>query len=255
MYTSRASNGYKALVRRPHCSRQPRARDHRRLADRRLSSPPHRFVTTTVLAALGLSCSRHNNAAACADDVTREQCLFETATQPASSTTPGGTPDTPQQATPVPITEPGWDRAEEILRDGVDFLRIGSGATDMIGDRWCASPPTPQSGEAATIWVCALREPPRLRGHELTLEFDRYALFSLTGFGYSHAEGRDLVSAGVQRWSTWCRTQSFIELESGGADQFYRCALSDGPMLIVGRFARDLEADLWQVSLAIIGPG
>lgn len=168
---------------------------------------------------------------------------------------PGNASPTADPQNPGSITEPGWDRVEEILRDGVDYLRGGSGAAEVITDRWCASPPTPQISEAGTVWVCAVNEPPRLRGHELTLEFDRHALFALTGFGYSRSDGRELIQTSKRRWASWCRTRSFIELESVGANEFYRCALSEGPTLVLGRFARDLDADLWQVSLAIIGPG
>lgn len=204
------------------------------------------------------NCAGSASGPTCPDGISREQCLFEHAANPSPSTDrPGGpTPhESADPSTPAVPTEPGWDRVDEILRDGVDYMQGGSGAVDTITERWCASPPTPQSSEAGTVWVCAIERAPRLRGHELTLEFDRHALFSVTGFGYSRAEGSELVRASLQRWADWCQTRSFDELESLGVEEFHRCALSDGPTLVVGTFARDLDADLWQVSLAIIGPG
>ncbi|TPV94522.1 MAG: hypothetical protein B7733_14885 [Myxococcales bacterium FL481] len=196
----------------------------------------------------------------CPSGTPREQCLFERAIDPpvnvAGNETVATNPGDPGEPSQVPVLlEPGWERVDELLRDGIDFMQGGSGAVDTITSRWCASPPSPQPGHSGPVWACAITDPPRLRGHELTLEFDRHALFSVTGFGYSSADGRELIRASTERWSAWCQTRSFVELENVGAEEFHRCALSEGPTLIIGRFARDLDADLWQVSLAIIGPG
>ncbi|MEE9386830.1 MAG: hypothetical protein V3V08_25720 [Nannocystaceae bacterium] len=224
-----------------------------------------RLSASTILllpiAAIAAGCAHAKQATECTRR-SRAQCVFvqaQTQAQAQAQARPDArTPSGAIAATSANAgwqAEPGWDDVDEILGYGITYLGSGAGAIDVAADRWCAETPTPHESDSGEVWVCALRQAPRLGGHELTLEFDRYGLFSLTGFGYSREEGRELIRASLTRWSQWCTARRFEELESIGADAFHRCALSEGPFLVVGRFTRDLDDDLWQVSLAIIGAG
>jgi hypothetical protein len=80
------------------------------------------------------------------------------------------------------------------------------------------------------------------------------AVLSLTADALDETRSEELYELARARFAPWC-AGAFEELEGTDHLVFYRCALPEGPFLVVARFPRDLEAGQWQVSIAVLDAG
>lgn len=143
----------------------------------------------------------------------------------------------------LPPSEAVMAASAELMADGMGPAVVADRALD-----WCADPPS-EDLDAQGARICALREDPQL-GVPLSLEV-RGDVITLSALGVSDVESEELVTRFRQRWRARCQAD-FVGLDADANHEFFRCPLAGGPILVVGRFPRDLEADLWQVSLAVM---
>lgn len=138
----------------------------------------------------------------------------------------------------------------DLMRAGLEWSLVDARARDL-----CASEPAaaseaePASGSEA--WHCDTALAIDTQGLELEATA---AVLSLTAGLLDEARSEELYQLARARFNPWCAS-NFEELEGTDHLAFYRCALPEGPFLVVARFPRDLEADQWQVSIAILDAG
>ena len=102
------------------------------------------------------------------------------------------------------------------------------------------------------IWRCVL---PWLRINGVELELEASAgVLSLSADGLGLEPSESLARFAEARFDEWC-AGGFEELEGSGLDVVHRCALPQGPYLVVARFPRDEDASTWQVSIAVVDAG
>lgn len=106
--------------------------------------------------------------------------------------------------------------------------------------------------EAALAWSCPVAAL-ELDGQSLTLEASQ-GVISLSASDLDAARSEQLLELARTRFAQKCQGQ-FEEIEGAKFEVFYRCALPEGPYLVLARFPRDPEADLWQVSIAVVDAG
>jgi hypothetical protein len=106
--------------------------------------------------------------------------------------------------------------------------------------------------KAPSAWSCVIEEL-EIHDQPLTLEAS-HGVLSLSAAEIGDAESAELFEFARRRFAGWCATP-FTSFEGQGLQEFYRCSLPAGPFLVLARFPRDLKADLWQVSIAILDAG
>lgn len=124
---------------------------------------------------------------------------------------------------------------------------------DRPGDGKVRPKPAPSPGKDVDAWTCAIGEL-SFAEQPLALEASMGVL-SLSAADIGDSESAELFELAQQRFDGWCAAQTLEEFEGEGLAEFYRCSLPDGPYLVIARFPRDLEAGLWQVSIAIVDAG
>jgi hypothetical protein len=122
-----------------------------------------------------------------------------------------------------------------------------AGATDE-GESDKAAP----VGESASAWSCPVANL-ELDGQSLALEASQ-GVISLSASELDGPRSKQLFERARTRFAQKC-LGDFEEIEGARLEVFYRCALPEGPFLVIARFPRDLEADLWQVSIAVVDAG
>jgi hypothetical protein len=105
---------------------------------------------------------------------------------------------------------------------------------------------------AGLAWSCPIANL-ELDDQSLTLEASQ-GVISLSASELDAVRSEQLVERARARFAHKCRGQ-FEELKGARLEVFHRCALPEGPYLVVSRFPHDLEADLWQVSIAVVDAG
>lgn len=193
-----------------------------------------------------------------------EQCLWQRA-QEDGATTGDGTTKTPGTGeggegdpdSSVIAGDPGWARVDRVLDEGIGLLSVGlSGETVAAHSlERCEREASPRETPHGTAWTCHLEQAPLLAGRELTLEVAADGLVSLAGFGFTEAESRSVLQAARQRFSKRCARGRFAAVESRGLEEFSRCPLAEGPLLVLGRFPEPDQDDAWQVSFTVLGAG
>ncbi|KIG12084.1 hypothetical protein DB30_02058 [Enhygromyxa salina] len=204
------------------------------------------------------------------DDATNERCLWNQGLRKpiASDNEPGQ-----DEVATDPHTSLGSDaKLNEAVTQLVDMMRTGlewslvdararslcvseveaDPATDPPTDP-ATDPPTDgdEGGGASAAWHCdtALL----IDTQNLVLEATA-AVLSLSTAPLDESASAELLDLARGRFEPWCASE-FEELEGTNHLLFYRCALPEGPFLVVARFPRDLDAGAWQVSIAILDAG
>lgn len=108
------------------------------------------------------------------------------------------------------------------------------------------------TGAAALAWSCPVANL-ELDGERLTLEASQ-GVISLSASDLDAPRSEQLQARARTRFAQKCQGD-FEEIEGAKLEVFYRCALPEGPYLVIARFPRDVEADLWQVSIAVVDAG
>jgi hypothetical protein len=106
--------------------------------------------------------------------------------------------------------------------------------------------------EAGLAWSCPVANL-ELDDQSLTLEASQ-GVISLSASELDATRSEQLAERARARFAHKCRGP-FEELKGAKLEVFYRCALPEGPWLVVSRFPHDVEADLWQVSIAVVDAG
>jgi hypothetical protein len=103
--------------------------------------------------------------------------------------------------------------------------------------------------EAGLAWSCPIANV-SLEDQSLTLEASQ-GVISLTASELDATRSEQLAERARSRFAHKCLGE-FEELKGAKLEVFHRCALPEGPYLVVSRFPDDLEADLWQVSISVV---
>ena len=150
----------------------------------------------------------------------------------------------------------GWEFADELLSALAVELGdgMGGGIVHARSQTHCREAPLEQEARASS-WVCSLDPPLMLAGHEFVLEFSPEGILSLASTQLDAVTSERLLQVALQRWEKRCEGDSFEAVDGETHHEFFRCALPEGPLLVVGRFDRDLAADLWQLSFALVAVG
>jgi hypothetical protein len=110
--------------------------------------------------------------------------------------------------------------------------------------------------EAGLAWSCPVAGL-ELDGQSLTLEASQ-GVISLSASDLDAVRSEQLLELARTQFAQKCQggfEGGFEEIEGAKLEVFYRCALPEGPYLVIARFPRDVEANLWQVSIAVVDAG
>jgi hypothetical protein len=155
-----------------------------------------------------------------------------------------------------------WDELDATLEQLAEL--IGSGLewplVDERARELCGSPPTAREGDSDSqaedeprAWVCPLAQALELDGQVLLLEVGE-GVVSLTADSLTEQTSGKLVALALDTTRESCES-GFASVDGPVNQEFQRCTLRAGPLLYVGRFPRDLDADRWQVSIAVVDAG
>lgn len=149
----------------------------------------------------------------------------------------------------------GWPRVTAMLALAARELASGdSERVAALSERWCASDPTPQDTAYGPVVVC-FPEPPLVAGGQgFTLELGGSGMVGLVASSLSGPESRKLRETLQKQAPSWCTgpLRTVVSRQSPH-DELLTCPMEDGATLTIARLTRDLEADLWQVSLSLLG--
>jgi hypothetical protein len=125
-------------------------------------------------------------------------------------------------------------------------------AAIVVADEGASTDEGPSTDEAALAWSCPVAKL-ELDGESLALEASQ-GVISLSASDLDALRSEQLQERARTRFAQKCLGE-FEEIEGAKLEAFYRCALPEGPYLVIARFPRDVEADLWQVSIAVVDAG
>lgn len=149
---------------------------------------------------------------------------------------------------------------DDALADIVEFMGVGLEwpLVDERARELCGAAPQTPEGEAAEddaeAWYCEPAEALQINGQPLLLEAGG-GVVSLTAIEVDGAQSAEILEFARTRFDDWCERDFFVALEAQVHEEFWRCALPEGPYLLVGRFPRELAEDRWQVSIAVMDAG
>jgi hypothetical protein len=151
-----------------------------------------------------------------------------------------------------------WVELDQAV-DGLAGL-VGAGLEwplfDAKARELCEYPPEVRvdaEGVLLRAWSCPLGQPLALDDKPLVLELGE-GVASLTADALSERASGKLVALALDSTADACLDE-FESVEGPVNQEFLRCTLRTGPMLYIGRFPRDLDADRWQVSIAVVDAG
>jgi hypothetical protein len=146
----------------------------------------------------------------------------------------------------------------DLMRGGLEWSLVDASAralcTSELEGEPTPAPAVADSGadaNASATWHCDTAF--LIDTQSLKLEATA-AVLSLTADALDETRSAELHELARARFNPWCASE-FEELEGTDHLVFYRCALPEGPLLVVARFPRDLDAGEWQVSIAILDAG
>ncbi len=209
----------------------------------------------SALLLLPLGCGHTKELKNC-EGLTREQCVWKHARRSGTGTgTSNGAAEDAVEMTWE--SEGSWTRAEEMLQKAAEWLSDGLGGAIVSAQarKWCAETPTIVDKGHGASWICHVREPPLIAEREFTLEGSARGVLAIAGRDFDGSQSAQVVNLALRRWRAWCADSRFSPIERFQDEEFHSCALPGGPLLVIGRFPQDLEADLWQVSLSVMGAG
>ena len=168
---------------------------------------------------------------------------------------------TPGRATPELSDElTGWARIGSMVDEAVRILVGGAGEEQVaqLAQRWCDVEPEAKQTPHGPVRVCFPDPPVSAGGEVFTLELSTGGVIGLVASELSGPKSEALFREALDRGQQWCEG-SWAEL-SNDADQaehdahgdLRTCTVEKGPMLVIGRFPTEPDADLWQVSVAVL---
>ncbi len=190
-----------------------------------------------------------------------ERCLWERGVAPPDPSDAGG-PSIESagngEGQPVGEAEPfeRWlalaatiDELAVLIGSGLEWALIDERAREL-----CGSPPElRETLDGPPAWVCSPAAALEIDGNQLRLEVGE-GVVSLTAEGLTERVSGKLVALALDTIGEACQGD-FHSVEGPVNQEFSMCALRSGPVLYVGRFPQDLDADRWQVSIAVVDAG
>jgi hypothetical protein len=152
----------------------------------------------------------------------------------------------------------------DIMQLGLEWPLVDERARGLCSQRDAEgevteAPITPADGSAdgeadaaALAWSCPVANL-ELDGESLTLEASQ-GVISLSTSDLDAARSEQLQARARTGFAPKC-LGAFEEIEGAKLEVFHRCSLPEGPYLVIARFPRDVEANLWQVSIAVVDAG
>ena len=148
----------------------------------------------------------------------------------------------------------GWERVGAIVKLSARELSAGDPERVLrLADRWCASEPNVRDTEHGPVVVCFPEPPIQAGGHGFTLELGDGGMVGMVSASLSGAESHKLAREARREGDAWCVEPWQPASSPDDFQVFHTCAVEGGAVLTVGRLPRDLEADLWQVSVTLLG--
>jgi hypothetical protein len=152
---------------------------------------------------------------------------------------------------------------EQALTSVIEIMRVGLEwpLVDQRARALCSQPDAEGvmsevavqlADESGLAWSCPVAHL-ELDDQGLTLEAT-HGVISLSASELDAVRSEQLAERARAQFAHKCRGQ-FEELKGAKLEVFHRCALPEGPYLVVSRFPHDVEADLWQVSIAVVDAG
>lgn len=139
----------------------------------------------------------------------------------------------------------------ELIGSGLEWSLVEEQAREL-----CGTPPEllgqGSEDEDPHAWSCTLANALELDGTLLKLELGE-GVVSLTADTLTERSSAQLVA--LARAAVDSCVDGFHAVDGPVNQEFERCTLRSGPLLFVGRFPRDLDADRWQVSIAVVDAG
>lgn len=226
-----------------------------------LASPNRSRICSAMLALLGCcalaiqgSCTKRPTSKGPCQGTDLAQCEFERAIDQAKAQEAEKQAQAQREREQTQLQ--GWAWADALveefsgaLGDGMDAEIVHSRTEKHCGFELGAN------RNAQESWVCTLASPLELGGARFVLEYSPDGVLSLASDRLDAELSQSLLEAAVRRWRPLCQAQQFEQVEGQTHHQIYRCALSGGPLLVLGRFDRDLAADRWQLSFAMVAVG
>lgn len=231
----------------------------------------HRCCSLLPALALGLACQRPPPD--CEYD-SIERCLWEQGKAEPDSPSDGdgnGNGGGTGNGDGNPVDKTNWGALDRTLHDIVQFMGPGlewalvdKRARELCaldeddpqpaadGDEPEAEPSKRRRGGGA--WSCTPETEIAVNGRRFDLEAGD-GVVALTVPDSDSTESAALLEFALTRFDEWCADGSFETVDVKLHQEVHRCPLPEGPYLLVGRFPRDLEADRWQLSIAIMDAG
>ncbi|WP_146157280.1 hypothetical protein [Enhygromyxa salina] len=192
------------------------------------------------------------------DDATNERCLWNQGLrQPTATDKETGLDELSTEALATLGTDAKLNDAltqmVDVMGAGLEWSLVDARARALCAGDVEAEPGSDGevSGDTSEAWHCDTALLIDTQG--LVLEATT-AVLSLSTTSLDETRSADLLELARARFDPWC-VGEFEELEGTNHLLFYRCALPEGPFLVVARFPRDLDAGAWQVSIAILDAG
>ena len=146
-------------------------------------------------------------------------------------------------------------RARELCRVRDDNGELVRAPVELIAREDAAEDASADEGAGVAeveAWRCRL-DWLEINGQILELEASD-GVISLSAIELDEPVSEAVASFARARFDDRCVTR--FEIYKGAKlDEFYRCALSEGPYLVIARFPSDPEVTSWQVSIAVVDAG
>lgn len=141
----------------------------------------------------------------------------------------------------------------EIMRGGLEWSLVDQRARELCrepnADGQLVATEVLRAEDQEVAWSCVVS----LDGRRLILEAGE-GVISLSSDNLDDVQSEELFESARARFDDRCAGE-FEEFEGTKREVFHRCALPEGPYLVVARFPRDLDQRTWQVSIAVVDAG
>ena len=197
----------------------------------------------------------------CEKHETREACLFRLGAENDNHDDAPATdgPRSPDNVDPVYLTAEGWSAINQQIRDVAESMAAGLDARTIeeMVRQWCDDEPRSLDQRRASPtppdphnWICTLPIEERVSRTPIYLEHNQGAI-SISMPGLDEQGSAAALEGITKRWDRVCAERLTPLEREERAEELYACELDGGPQIVVGRFPRDLEANLWQVTLML----
>lgn len=125
-----------------------------------------------------------------------------------------------------------------------------------LASHWCDVDPKAQTTPHGSVRVCYPQPAIVVDGHALVLEMGGPGVIGLVARELSDPESRALSRRARRATSGLC-AEPFAPVppreDPDVREEFHTCPAREGPVITVGRYPVRSGADVWQVSVAVLG--